>query len=885
MDLAFDKAYNDQSNQVYIDVSGAINKTCDANNPPCSLFTLNFSSGSTIASYTVSASSISDDTVQKIKSGVFSDLSTKYSMTFDSDVPINANAYVGRTVTIDCGPIPSELAFGEDLVTGWKLNDKIITSNSTHIITAKQLTVSTFTQAGTVKAECTLTAGKKTFRQRGDIVVSNGYPRITVSPIEKLLQCGNAATLTCSVQDPYKVNFKDFGTDPAKEITYQLPSPNNCGSSEIKITCHLESDPEIERVITLKYTTQEFDCKGDPKFGDGYVGFIAKAPCDPNKVGEITARCMENKIFGNIQDNCVLKAVQDLLDQSGGLNDGTLPEFLDKLKGVALTSSKEISGSSATISAIVNILGNVASTPLFFNKTLMENVLLTTDVLTGDEAKDSWQFINKNDTQNLSRSSLLLESLEKITKIVQGDSFSIATPLILFNKTVFTDSFSGDFDSSVVVDIKVPGKTPLTVITFSSLDNVLRPRYLNENDLSKTINGKIALIQTNVKVNNISLTFDVFNDTLGNPVCAFWNFALFDGLGGWDDEGCFFVSDENSTVRCSCNHLTSFSVLMSPFAPKDPALDFITYAGVTISMVSLIICLIIEAIVWREVMKNGTSLLRHVCIVNVALSLLIANIWFIIMAATVDSGGDMGPLCTAVTFFNHFFYLAMFFWMLDSALLLLFRTMSVFGSGLSDMALMGIGFALGYGAPLIIASITIASTAGPKKYIQGCWLNWDNSRALLAFVIPALAIVLINFIILIVVLCKIFRSRAQSAQAGDKHILFVIAKSVAVLTPMFGLTWGLGIGLLVDPKNLGIHYSFAFFNSLQGFFILVFGTLLDKKVRSDLVKTSKSIFTGTRSTSGASSSTGIFRNWRARRGAINGYHISSSGTNNSSSNT
>lgn len=61
----------------------------------------------------------------------------------------------------------------------------------------------------------------------------------------------------------------------------------------------------------------EFDCKGDPKFGDGYVGFIAKAPCDSNKVGEITARCMENKIFGNIQDNCVLKAVQDLLDQSG----------------------------------------------------------------------------------------------------------------------------------------------------------------------------------------------------------------------------------------------------------------------------------------------------------------------------------------------------------------------------------------------------------------------------------------------------------------------------------------------------------------------------------------------------------------------------------------
>uniref|UniRef100_A0A3B3HNL4 Adhesion G protein-coupled receptor F7 n=1 Tax=Oryzias latipes TaxID=8090 RepID=A0A3B3HNL4_ORYLA len=392
---------------------------------------------------------------------------------------------------------------------------------------------------------------------------------------------------------------------------------------------------------------------------------------------------------------------------------------------------------------------------------------------------------------------------------------SIVTPLILFNKTSFSNNFNGDFNSSVVVDIQVTGATNLTVITFSSLDNVLLPRYLNINDSSNTINGKIALIQSSSRVSNISLTFDVFNDTLKNPICVFWNFSLFNGLGGWDDEGCFFVSDENGTVSCSCNHLTSFSVLMSPFVPKDPALDYITYAGVTISMVSLIICLIIEAIVWKEIRKNGTSLLRHVCIVNIALSLLIANIWFIIMAATVESGGDNGPICTAVTFFNHFFYLAMFFWMLDSALLLLFRTINVFGSGLSDMALLGIGFALGYGAPLIIASITIASTAGPKKYIQGCWLNWDDSKALLAFVIPVLVIILTNFIILIVVLHKIFRSRAQSAQSGDKNILFIIARSVAVLTPMFGLTWGLGIGLLVDPKNKGIHYSFAFFNSLQ----------------------------------------------------------------------
>ncbi|RVE55892.1 hypothetical protein OJAV_G00230680 [Oryzias javanicus] len=893
MDLDFKDSFNDKNSKEYKDVSGAIQKKCGEVTPPCSFIDLKFRSGSTIADYTISAPSITPELVSDIKAGVFSDLSATYPVIFDSDTSINAEVFALKKVTVNCATPPPGLGFDSNLTPEWTLNGKKVQNGLLYSIGDKRLTVSGFTEVGNVNVECRQKSGiLKTFRQKGVIVVKE-TPRITVNPVQRLLQCGVPMPLKCSVQEPYKVKFTEFGVSPAKEVTYTYQVPDNCESSDKKIICQLDSDSTINEAITLKFTTQEFLCKGDPVFGDGLFGSVAKVPCDPDKVGEITAECMENKTFGNIQENCVLKAVQDLLDQSGGLNNENLPQFLDKLKGVALNSSKDISSSSATISAIVTILGNVASKPLFFNQTLMENVLLTTDVLTGDDAKGSWQFINNNDFQNRndsnsivsSNSSLLLESLENISSIVQGDSFSIVTPLILFNKTVFTDSFSEDFNSSVAVDLQVPGKTPLTVITFSSLNNVLPSRYLNESDSSKTINAKIVLIRTNVKVDNISLTFDVVNDTLGDPVCAFWNFSRFDGFGGWDDEGCFFVSDENNTVRCRCNHLTSFSVLMSPSTPKDPALDFITYAGVTISIVSLIICLIIEAIVWREVMKNGTSLLRHVCIVNVALSLLIANIWFIIMAFAVETGGDNGPLCTAVTFFNHFFYLAMFFWMLDSALLLLVRTMSVFGGGLSDMALLGLGFALGYGAPLIIASITIASTAGPKEYIQGCWLNWDDSRALLAFVIPALAIVLINFIILIIVLYKIFRSRSQSAQAGDKHILFVIAKSVAVLTPLFGLTWCLGIGLLVRPDSRGIHYSFAFFNSLQGFFILVFGTLLDKKVRSDLAKTSKSIFSGTRSTSGGSSSTGIFRNWRARRGAVNGYHISASDSNNSSGNT
>ncbi|KAK3521252.1 hypothetical protein QTP70_001551 [Hemibagrus guttatus] len=174
--------------------------------------------------------------------------------------------------------------------------------------------------------------------------------------------------------------------------------------------------------------------------------------------------------------------------------------------------------------------------------------------------------------------------------------------------------------------------------------------------------------------------------------------------------------------------------------------------------------------------------------------------------------------------------------MLLSALLLLYRTLMVF-SRMTRGAMMGIGFTVGYGVPLIIAVITVASTAGNKGYIQqdyNCWLNWKETKALLAFVIPALTIVAINFLVLIVVLCKMLRRGVNaSTQPDEKHPLAVIARCVAILTPLFGLTWGFGIGTMVSDK-FGIHVVFAFFNSLQGFFILLFGTLLDSKVREAL---------------------------------------------------
>ncbi len=462
-----------------------------------------------------------------------------------------------------------------------------------------------------------------------------------------------------------------------------------------------------------------------------------------------------------------------------------------------------------------------------------QDFLKTVDVLVSTLAIKTWKDLN-NDNRTDSTSTALLSAIEIISSRLTNSDFRIIESSIELNRIVTNStSYSGISNlpnSSTEIQIpQIPISTPITVIVFTTLDNVLPTRDTSTsrtNDTRKSdvrINGDVVIVKVDNKtINNISFAFDITNQSLGNPQCVFWNFSL----DAWDSTGCKvkpYISKGNETgkITCECNHTTSFSILMSPFQIESKyriALAYITYIGVAISMASLIICLIIEAIIWKSVTRNDTSYMRHVSIVNIAVSLLIANICFIIGAAIAEQEQPTSVgRCSPAVFFMHFFYLALFFWMLMSALLLFYRTVMVL-SQMSRAKMMVIGFTVGYGAPLLIAVITVASTAGPQHYISkrnACWLNWYESKALLAFVIPALTIVAINLLVLIVVLYKMLRRGVGAAtQPDEKHALVVIARCVAILTPIFGLTWGFGIGTMVSP-NLGIHVVFALLNSLQ----------------------------------------------------------------------
>nr|XP_019590178.1 PREDICTED: adhesion G protein-coupled receptor F4 [Rhinolophus sinicus] len=382
---------------------------------------------------------------------------------------------------------------------------------------------------------------------------------------------------------------------------------------------------------------------------------------------------------------------------------------------------------------------------------------------------------------------------------------------------------------------KLPPNTSQAIsIAFPTLGAVLREAHLQNESLLRPVNGLVLSVILPERLQQILLTFEKINKSRNaRAQCVGWHSRK----RRWDENACKTTLDTANKVKCRCNHtnvVMSFSILMSPKSIDDKILGYITCIGLSVSILSLILCLLIEATVWSQVVVTEISYMRHVCIVNIAVSLLAANVWFIV-ASNFNRKVLDHNWCVAMTFFSHFFYLSLFFWMLFKALLIIYGILVVFRRMLKSR-MMAIGFVIGYGCPLIIAVTTVAVTLPEKGYMRrdACWLNWDNTKALLAFAIPALIIVAVNLLVVLVVAVNTQRPSIGSSKSQDVAIIMRISKNVAILTPLLGLTWGFGIAILIDGTSLIFHIIFALLNAFQGFFILLFGTIMDHKIRDAL---------------------------------------------------
>ncbi|XP_046312023.1 adhesion G-protein coupled receptor F1 isoform X1 [Marmota monax] len=585
-------------------------------------------------------------------------------------------------------------------------------------------------------------------------------------------------------------------------------------------------------------------------FGFGSKNDEYTLPCSSGYTGNVTAKCQPSG-WQVIRESCVLSQLEELQKNFSLIaNSATEMDMSSLVQNLSVIIQQNPSTTAGNLASVVSILGNISFLSMAKNfkvsNLTLENVINITDRILNSSSITNWTILLQEEKDV---SSQLLRTLENISILVPSTALPLSFSRDFINwkgipvtESQYEQGYNYQiemFQKNTSIPIRGyvligPGQfqkpLPESIINMASLTfgNIL-PITQNEN---VQVNGPvISTVIPNYSISEISLIFSKIESNLRKPHCVFWDFSHL----RWDSGGCHLVNESLDMVTCQCTHLTSFSMLMSRFVPSAivPAVNWITYVGLGISMGSLTLCLIIEALFWKQIKKSQTSRTRHICMVNIALSLLIADVWFIV-AATVDTTINPSRVCTAAVFFTHFFYLSLFFWMLLLGLLLAYRIILVFHH-MSMTLMMAIGFCVGYGCPLIISVITLAVTQPSNNYKSKdvCWLNWsDESKPLLAFVVPALTIVAMNLVVVLLVLSKLWRPAiGERLNQDDKATFIRMGKSLLILTPLLGLTWGFGIGTMVDGQNPAWHVLFALLNAFQGFFIFCFGILLDSKLR------------------------------------------------------
>ncbi|KAK2859713.1 hypothetical protein Q5P01_004333 [Channa striata] len=362
----------------------------------------------------------------------------------------------------------------------------------------------------------------------------------------------------------------------------------------------------------------------------------------------------------------------------------------------------------------------------------------------------------------------------------------------------------------------------------------------NQTIVSPVLGSSVSNLSIRNLTENVIFTIQNTDHINANYVasCVFWDFTLNGGGGGWSSAGCSVVNSTSEGTTCSCNHLTSFAILLDLSRggtidrQQGQILTFITYIGCGISAIFLAVTLLTYLSFDKLMRDIPAKILVQLCV-----SLLFLNLVFLLdgWLALYPATG----LCISTAFFLHYFLLTTFTWAGLEALHMYLSIVRVFTPYLTKYMLK---FALvGWGVPLIVVIIIISVDKNNYglvtygKYTDGssddfCWLR--NSIAfyvgVVAYFLLIFVLCLVVFIVVMVQLSRIKKQNPQN-QPPNRGVMTDL-RSIAGLVILLGLTWGFAL-FAWGPLYLPFVYLFTIFNSLQGFFIFVFHCAAKENVR------------------------------------------------------
>ncbi|XP_074548565.1 adhesion G protein-coupled receptor F5 [Halichoeres trimaculatus] len=712
-----------------------------------------------------------------------------------------------------------------------------------------------------------LWAGEYTcmYRQESDCVITHkasGFmdvclkPNIYISINPSFPHCKDSSDVHlieagCEIgnsSENYTVTWSGVGVSAivdgvSEEGVFTATTAVSCSSTtpQPQLTCTFENRCNQSTSASIEiHMIQARDrfCESEGDWQKTKANFTASLRCK-DKPGIRQRKCSSDGKWESEDSECVNTDLYDVLQQASivdigqGLLDKNAEKVMSRLERA--TTNTESINTFSNLNASVSVLHTLSEKLQNQNDTMMDDFLGSSSNLLEKSLEDSWE-VKKIDN-NVSLAERYLLSVEKIihvTNITHGYEKK--------NVEVASQKCSEEKDCVNKVlntTVKLKGDNPGSVVTagFKELQS-----YLPIDDEDYEPNSFVISTTTE---KNLDLVEVEINFALLKPrpphvqiKCVAWD----NRTHSWSDYKCEWKGSEGS---CECKHLSSFCILMGKFPIKVRYLTEMTYVGLSVSIISLTISLVIELIVWSAVVKTSTSYLRHTAHVNICLCLLVADCCFLASSKPEDLSYVW---CKTSVVLKHFCYLAMFFWMLWLSSTLLHQTVFLFHN-VSKKNYLRLSALMGYVCPLLIVTVTIIANKGGAEgqYYskETCWLVYTApfKGSIHTFVIPVGIIAFFNVFAMLVVIMKLLDHPKTISPAFEKEkkAIVTVMRTVVLLTPIFGVTWVFGFAVMFLDLTYGImanfaNYAFVLLNAFQGFFILLTICLGDTMTREELLR-------------------------------------------------
>ncbi|KAE8619648.1 hypothetical protein XENTR_v10009884, partial [Xenopus tropicalis] len=365
-------------------------------------------------------------------------------------------------------------------------------------------------------------------------------------------------------------------------------------------------------------------------------------------------------------------------------------------------------------------------------------------------------------------------------------------------------------------------------ISYKSLDSRLSGSFLKLSEdpeenypavvISQVVTGSITREPT--KNLNPPVTFYLNNLQASNSsqkyLCVFWD----PELSGWSQRGCNMTHSNVSHTVCSCDHLSTFAVIMAPCdIKKDRGLLFISRIGLGVSVLCLFLSLV-TFLLCRSLRSAHTSMLIALC------GCLFLGQLIILFGLPQT---QFKILCSIIAGCLHYILLCAFCWMtLESVLLFLtVRNLNAMNYLTSRRSHFPTACIIGFGVPAVIVAISAAVYSKAYGTGKSCWLSLN---LIWSFLGPVCVFITINTTLLILTfwLLRVKLASLNTNVSSLKNTRLLAFKALVQLF-ILGSTWILGF-FQCGPGAIVASYLFTICNSLQGAFIFLVHCLLNHQV-------------------------------------------------------